>query len=408
MKKVKFLRKMVSVILIVLLAIISCNAYAVEQTNLKNEVNQRKLLNIVEPIEQEQECKIEDVPEINENSKQLLKGFKKDVIQKEEIKGTKKVYDTVLNRETFRVTTTDMEIDFDKDGNIVSYKNFEDFSTVDKNKRDYNENEINAYALEIEYEIIQETDLNDTIDFIETANELENYKIVDCSNEIEGSWVLTWCKDYGNNLINNYESVNVVVDAEDGSIMLFGKNEMVPNTIVPIITKEQAIEFAKSTILKLEVNESDIVARLSFFRPNYYWEGDGLYESSEEVRLTWEIDVGGCATVQIDAVTGENIGGGTIRETECARAMGVSANLNFANAFNATSSGRCFVGWNISIDNDTVVDFDRRFFPRLGRMTVYDAVVTSLWESRNAGFNEGSRLCNPGFEGDSNYYGWAW
>lgn len=412
----------------------------------------------------------------------------------------------MLNRETIRVITADMEIDFDKDGNIVSYRNLEDFSTVDKDKRVYDENEINTYAIEIEYEIIQEADLNDTIDFIETANELQNYKIVNCSNEIEGSWVLTWCKDYGNDLINSYECVNVVVDAEDGSIMLFGKNEMVPNTTVPTITKEQAIKFAESTILQINGNESNIVAKLSFFRPNYYWEGNGLYESSGDVRLTWEIDIGGYATVQIDALSGENLGGGSVRGTDCARAMGVvpfehqneltqlasaaftrlgynqanyapvtnainqadidwmlsrpdvyglylachggivdgvnvladtqnlaqatwqvwsnnsfgnwhfvfldacltSANLNFANAFRATSSGRCFVGWNISINNDTVVDFDRRFFPRLGSMSVYDAVITSLWESRNAGFNSGSRLCNPGFAGDHNYYGWAW
>lgn len=323
MKKIKFLSKVVSVILIVLLAIISCNVYATEQINLKNDGKERKILNIVKPIEQEAKCTIEDIPKIKEKSKQLLSGFDKDVIQSGEIKEIKKIYDSVLNRETIRVITADMEIDFDKDGNIVSYRNLEDFSTVDKDKRVYDENEINTYAIEIEYEIIQEADLNDTIDFIETANELQNYKIVNCSNEIEGSWVLTWCKDYGNDLINSYECVNVVVDAEDGSIMLFGKNEMVPNTTVPTITKEQAIKFAESTILQINGNESNIVAKLSFFRPNYYWEGNGLYESSGDVRLTWEIDIGGYATVQIDALSGENLGGGSVRGTDCARAMGV-------------------------------------------------------------------------------------
>lgn len=39
-------------------------------------------------------------------------------------------------------------------------------------------------------------------------------------------------------------------------------------------------------------------------------------------------------------------------------------------------------------------------------MSVGNDVVTSLWESRNAGYNIGNFLCNPGFMGDPNYYGW--
>lgn len=85
-----------------------------------------------------------------------------------------------------------------------------------------------------------------------------------------------------------------------------------------------------------------------------------------------------------------------------------SATNNFANSFGINGSGKCFVGWNISIENGTVIDFDRRFLPRLGSMSVHDAVVTSLWESRNAGYNTGNAMCNPGFIGDTNYYGWAW
>lgn len=64
MKKIKFLSKVVSVILIVLLAIISCNVYATEQINLKNDGKERKILNIVKPIEQEAKCTIEDIPKI--------------------------------------------------------------------------------------------------------------------------------------------------------------------------------------------------------------------------------------------------------------------------------------------------------------------------------------------------------
>lgn len=84
------------------------------------------------------------------------------------------------------------------------------------------------------------------------------------------------------------------------------------------------------------------------------------------------------------------------------------ATQNFANAFNATSAGRCFVGWNIEIANDTVIAFDKKFFPKLGTMSVGDAVVTSLWETRNEGYNYGMYMCDPEFIGDRDYYGWAW
>lgn len=86
-----------------------------------------------------------------------------------------------------------------------------------------------------------------------------------------------------------------------------------------------------------------------------------------------------------------------------------SLNDNWANSFSATGSGRCFVGWNISVQAGTAYDFAQRFFPRLGYMSVGNDVVTSLWEARNAGYNEsGGNICDPGFTGDSSYYGWAW
>lgn len=81
----------------------------------------------------------------------------------------------------------------------------------------------------------------------------------------------------------------------------------------------------------------------------------------------------------------------------------------WCNAFHCTDAGECFVGWNNSVKKVTEYDFVQRFFPRLGSMSVHDAVVTSLWESREAGYNDiNGMICNLGFYGDMNYYGWAW
>ena len=85
-----------------------------------------------------------------------------------------------------------------------------------------------------------------------------------------------------------------------------------------------------------------------------------------------------------------------------------SSNNNFANVFNATGASECFVGWNVSVNVYTALDFNRRFFPHFGTMSVYYAVVTSLWESRNAGYNTSNNISDPRFIIDLNYYGWAW
>lgn len=77
-----------------------------------------------------------------------------------------------------------------------------------------------------------------------------------------------------------------------------------------------------------------------------------------------------------------------------------SANQNFANAFGTITSGRGFVGWN---HNVAALDFNRRFLPSLGTMSIHDAVIQALTASRNAGY-----YCDPGFIGDVAYWGWAW
>ena len=411
------------------------------------------------------------------------------------------IYDNILNRKVTRLTYENAEIDLDAEGNIVSYKNLDDYSCIDKDKRNYCENTVLS---EINYIIKEKDDLNSIILSIENDNDLEGYKLTNCDNTIECVWSLTWCKNYENSLVNPYDCVNVIVDAKDGSIMLFGKNKMEPNRISPVISKEEAITLSQSIISKFDDDVPEV--QLTFFRPNFFWEADGPYEDADFIRLSWCVYIDDLVSVQVDAETGEILGGGATKATDYGRSMFVvnfegqqecailaynaldrlgynqtgyepvywsvgqsdidwllsrtnlyglylschggiidgnsfltdaedlenatwtiwsnnnfgnwhfvyldacltSANNNFANAFNATSSGRCFVGWNVSVTENTALDFNRRFFPRLGTMSVANAVVTSLWESRNAGCNQWYNICDPGFIGDSNYYGWAW
>ena len=382
-----------------------------------------------------------------------------------------------------------MVVDVNREGDIVSYKNFDDYSTVDKDRRNY----VEGKTLEkINYMLDEESDLKDIISAIEEINNLENYELIDCSNSVEGCWVLTWCKNYGNDLINAYENVNVVVDAKDGSIMLYGKNESKPNSINPIISENDAINYATNIISEYN-NSNKISTDLTFYKIN----------DESNIRLTWKISIDKNVYVYIDAITGDFLGEEFTQSSDYARSMSVSpdivgyverANLasqafstlgynqpgygvvtervklgdmiwilsrpdlyglylcchggyngdystitdnvdwtirsdeshgnwhfvfldacyssvgfNWAVSFDAVDEGECFVGWNVEVYQTTALDFARRFFPRLGNMTVQNAVITSLWESRNNGFNEeGGNICNPGFTGDVNYYGWAW
>lgn len=498
MKNNKLLLNVIVVFLIAIILCVSVNLYAMENT-LNNEYTdmnfaqyEKEKYDFFGQVEEKIQCEENEIPEISEKSKRLLTSFENEILENEKVT---KVYDKVLNRETTRITSTDYEIDLDSNGNIVNYKNFEDFSTVDKDKIDYNEGD---FLPDVAYEYTEVSDLNSIINLIEIENDLENYELVDCSNNIEDVWILTWYRDFCNGLLNSYDCVNVVVDAKDGSIMLFGRNTMEPNTITPVITEEKALEIANPILSTYCEKKPEI--KLTFFRPNFYWEDNEIYEMADYVRLSWNVSTKDCTSVQVDAVTGEILGGG-ITQTDCARSMSVvpfvgqqarailafnafnalgynqsnypavswsisqtdidwvlsrsdmyglylnchggvsngisilsdsnrlenatwqvrsnksfgnwhfvyldacltSSNQNFANAFGTIGAGKGFVGWNHEVADDAALDFDRRFFTILGTMSVHDAVIQALTGSRNAGY-----YCDPGFLGDTAYWGWAW
>lgn len=81
-----------------------------------------------------------------------------------------------------------------------------------------------------------------------------------------------------------------------------------------------------------------------------------------------------------------------------------SVNDNFPKAFlGKNRSGKCFVGWNVEILQTTAYYFNTKFWPLVGEMTILDAVLSARATSIGAGYSD----CNPGFSGDSSYYGWA-
>lgn len=298
--------------------------------------------------------------------------------------------------------------------------------------------------------------------------------------------------------------MNVVIDAKDGSTMLFAKNKIEPNMLEPIIQKSKAFEIVKTKFPNFNIIEENI--QLDFFRPNFYWNNGGPYEDVNFIRLSWRI-ICDNSIIYIDAETGENLGGSQFYSSDCGRAMQVvngegrehkvslaysglntlgynqsnyppvtwsisqedinwvlsrndlyglylcchgrgfsdystladegdsltrkwevsskqsfgnwhfvfldacvsSRKNHFAPSFGISGAGKCIVGWNVAVNESTSYDFCKRFWPRCGTMSVYDNVITSLLESRNYGYNvPGANICDPGFYGDQNYWGWAW
>lgn len=69
---------------------------------------------------------------INELGLQLLSNLDKDI---SEVQETKVIYDKILDRTVTRIKTDDFEIDLDVNGDVVTYKNLDDYSTIDKDKK---------------------------------------------------------------------------------------------------------------------------------------------------------------------------------------------------------------------------------------------------------------------------------
>lgn len=194
MKKNKLLIVIILMIFVTVTSIITYNTvYANSQQSEIIEQEEKVITDDEKTFYSVTETKIESysvkqVPEINTKSEELLDIFDKGISN---IDSINKIYDSSLDREATRIITDNIIVDINEEGDIVSYKNLDDYSTVDKDKRDYVEGESLA---EINYIVDEESDLENVISSIEEINNLEDYELIDCSNSIEGCWVLTMKK----------------------------------------------------------------------------------------------------------------------------------------------------------------------------------------------------------------------
>ena len=300
-KKTLFILIVASIVLLSLFAIFKFANTSLKSQNAKSvayEAEKHPTDNFGNEILE----KLTDISYINEESLQFLNVLGKSTT--EEITNNEMIYDTFMNRQVSRVTFNSFEIDIDDKGNVVNYKNFDDYSTEGKDKRDYTDNDP---LPEVEYILNNEEDLTDIIALIENNMNLNNYELITCNGEIKGSWSISWCKKYGE-IVNPYECLNVTIDGKDGSIRSFGRNDLKPDSFEAVVTKEEAIKYASDEIKKCE-SEIDSI-ELTIINPYYLNISKENEFERNDVRLSWVITLKNYSIIYVDAINGEVLGGG--------------------------------------------------------------------------------------------------
>ncbi|MGI6361049.1 MAG: hypothetical protein ACOX05_01920 [Bacillota bacterium] len=142
------------------------------------------------------------------------------------------------------------------------------------------------------------------------------YELIESSEFSPDYWVLYYREKLDNGLINPYKGVGINIVRADNSVGLVYISDKDVNTQKAEITEEEALENAQPTITKLGDNAQVANIELMYTRPNYAWDGSGVYKLANYVRLVYNINIidetaalGGEYEIHVDAVTGEVVGG---------------------------------------------------------------------------------------------------
>lgn len=237
----------------------------------------------------------------------------------------KVVEDVVTGKEVRRIEFETFEVDIDQAGEVVSVRNYVDFNDDETSIIGGDNEDLSAYK-------VTEADVLEMAEKIVAEYGLEEYELVECTNDIVAVWILTWNKHLAENVLNPYDVMTVTVDAKDGSVMLMKRNTITPEETTPLITENEAV--LKTQEIQSRLGNPGVASvELTVFRPNYYWElADGVYEEVDFVRLAWRITLEDASSVYVDARTGEVLGGS---RALAVRGRAVSAVPSF------TGSGEC-------------------------------------------------------------------
>lgn len=279
-------------IVIIIIIIIVCVSFVVYYNSNKGKnkiltnVERKKVTDIEEIEGKVEEEHIEPKNQmVNEKSEKLLNYLQISLNENETVKVMQQ------NGKRFkRLTKDNYEIDFDDARNISSIFIHQNFEGEDVYK--------------------DRNSVQPIIDELQEILDIEQYQLVECHNQLIGSWILVWNNVLDNGIVNPLDVVVITLNAKNGEVMCYNRNEMIPDCDITIMGREKAVKFAKESVPAIK-DEKEEKTELTVVNPNFYWEDGGPYQSSDLVRIAWKISYEDGAYVWIDAETGECLGGGS-------------------------------------------------------------------------------------------------
>lgn len=212
-------------------------------------------------------------------------------------------------------------VGFDVDNNIVSISNFKRKSSLSSKTESTKSVADEVYSdesLSIESISSDDTESAKTvpsevskaiITTIETNSDLKDgYKLVSSEAFDDDYWQLEWQKEIGNGVLNPYDSLKVVTDRRDNSVVVYNRFKMTPDATKAVISEKEALNAAQP-VLDAVAGVGNTSISLAVTRPNHFWNEDGPYQADNVAKLAYKIIVGDQYTIYIDAITGDNLGG---------------------------------------------------------------------------------------------------
>lgn len=258
---------------------------------------------------------------LNTQSKQFLNEYHFDCSMPVTVEV---VEDAPTHRIIRRAELPEAQVEFDLNGQLIHFINYEAMPSL-RPSADGAEAANYARVSEKNYSLKTQTDLSFIISELEESLQLDGYTLVDCNDDLTGIWSLLWQKQCENGILNPYDAVSVAIDASNGELCSLARNTDLPNTTgSPVITEEDALRIAQP-IRDTFPDITQTTIELAYFRPNFYWESEGTpFVEADFIRMAWKISLDTCATIYVDALTGEILGGNTTLASDVGRAMSVA------------------------------------------------------------------------------------
>ncbi|MGM9631300.1 hypothetical protein [Butyricicoccus sp.] len=148
---------------------------------------------------------------------------------------------------------------------------------------------------------------NSTIEQVVSYYGLQDNYQCNIEDDINGYIKYTWEKILSGGIVNPYDSVTLILDKDTYAIRVLNRF----NEVAPVQTTAITEEQAKQIALTCQENFEAVTAcKLTYVQPNFFWNEEQIaYEPCDILELVYECVIDNQYIVDVDAETGEIIGG---------------------------------------------------------------------------------------------------